>query len=320
LDPGPPPELPDEPDPPKPSPRPADDPEDDEVPEPPPEPITKAGDMWLLGDHRIICGDCRDPDVVARLIAGDRINVAFTSPPYASQRKYDESSGFKPIHPDEFVDWFEAVQANVRAHLAEDGSWFVNIKEHCEDGERDLYVKDLVIAHKRRWGWRFVDELCWLTPAVPISVRGRFKNGWEPVFHFAGPRAVKFDADAVSHHSDDCRPKGTGQRYNEHGSVGIFKGYVPGLARPSNVLQYGGATDGSHAAAFPVGLPTFFIRAFSEFRDVIYDPFMGSGTTMIAAEKTGRRARGCEISPRYCDVIVARWEALTGRKAERVTA
>jgi DNA modification methylase len=324
LDPGPPPELPDEPDPPKPPPRPEDDPEDDRVTEPPPEPITKAGDMWILGDHRIICGDCRDPGVVAKLLGDDRINVAFTSPPYASQRKYDESSGFKPIHPDEFVDWFEAVQANVRAHLANDGSWFVNIKEHCEDGERHLYVKDLTIAHKRRWGWMFIDELCWVRGGVPGKWANRLKNAWEPVFHFA-TGSVKLVHDNIKYETEDAISYSPDNPKTHSGFVSGSAGGQPGFALPSNVIEVhshpvqiadvGGV---KHAATFPVGLPLFFIRAFSADGDTIYDPFMGSGTTMIAAEKTKRRARGCEISPRYCDVIVARWEALTGRKAERV--
>ena len=139
----------------------------------PPIPVTQPGDMWLLGPHRIICGDCRDYGTVERLLAGERVNVAFTSPPYASQRAYDESSGFKPIPPGEYVDWFEDVQASVRAVLAEDGSWFVNIKEHAHEGQRDLYVKDLTIAHVRRWGWLFVDELCWVDAATACPAAGR---------------------------------------------------------------------------------------------------------------------------------------------------
>jgi site-specific DNA-methyltransferase (adenine-specific) len=105
-----------------------------------------------LGDHRLLCGDCRDFGAIDRLFGATKANVVVTSPPYASQRKYDESSGFRPIPPDEYVAWFRDVAANVHTVLAEDGSYFLNIKEHCEDGERSLYVKDLVIAHRRQWG------------------------------------------------------------------------------------------------------------------------------------------------------------------------
>ncbi|MGO9966525.1 MAG: ParB N-terminal domain-containing protein, partial [Bryobacteraceae bacterium] len=133
----------------------------DEVPEPPAQPVTQPGDVWLIGAHRLICGDCREGDIVRALFAGALANVVVTSPPYATQREYDATSGFKPVRPDEYVAWFGAVAAGVESILAPDGSYFLNIKEHADDGERDLYVMDLVIAHRRQWGWRFVDTFCW---------------------------------------------------------------------------------------------------------------------------------------------------------------
>jgi DNA modification methylase len=295
----------------------------DSIPDAPAEPTTKRGDVWILGDHRLICGDCREPRDVDRLLDGCKINVAVTSPPYASQREYDESSGFKPIRPDEFVDWFEAVQSNVRRHLADDGSWFVNIKEHCEDGQRHAYVKRLTLAHVERWKWRFVDEFAWLHQGLPGSWPNRFKNAWEPVFHFSAQAAIKFRPKSVGHRSDHVfHEGGRVSDTNRTGNVGWNNGevrYMSGTALPGNAIQLAtnSAAGAAHPAAFPVGLPEFFIRAFSDPGDVIYDPFMGSGTTLIAAEKNGRHARGMELSPAYCDVIVARWESFTGRKAYR---
>ena len=90
-----------------------------------------------------------------------------------------------------------------------------------------------------------------------------------------------------------------------------------GMALPGNVLEIGtevGQTE-VHSAPYPVALPEFFIKAFSDSGDMIFDPFMGSGTTMIAAEKNGRHACGTEISPMYCDVIVTRWQAFAGKQA-----
>jgi DNA modification methylase len=287
---------------------------DDIEPEAPPEdPDSKRGEVYELGPHRLICGDCRDPDTVTALLDGRKINVAFTSPPYASQRKYDESSGFKPIHPDEYVEWFDAVQANVREHLADDGSWFVNIKEHCDDGQRSLYVKDLTLAHVRRWGWRFVDEFAWTRPSPPGAWPDRFKNGFEPVFHFSMAR-VKFRPESVGHPSGSVPVPSSKAGANKSGPNGEYWNLSletsQGLALPSNVIKVSGVAPGTgHTAAFPVALPAFFIRAFSDASDAIFDPFLGSGTTLIAAAKEGRACYGVEISEGYCDVIRKRWTA-----------
>jgi DNA modification methylase len=273
------------------------------------EPSSQLGEIYDLGPHRLICGDCRDSATVARLMDGRRVSIAFTSPPYASQRKYDESSGFTPIPPDEYVEWFEGVQAAVRENLADDGSWFVNIKEHCEDGQRHLYVKDLTIAHVRAWGWRFVDELCWRRNGMPGLFGDRFKNEWEPVFHFSrGPS--KFRPDSVREPRDsttnEFRPDPLQVR---QGKTTRSESRTYNSALPGNVLDCAmGSNAGSgHSAAFPTSLPSFFIRAFSDSGDVVFDPFMGSGTTIIAAAVTGRVAYGSEISPKYCDLIRRRW-------------
>jgi len=354
---------------------------------PPSNPTTKLGDVWVMGDHRLICGDCRNDADVARLLDGSTINVAITSPPYASQRKYDESSGFEPIHPDAYVDWFDAVQAGIAAHIADDGSWFLNIKEHCEDGQRSLYVKDLTLAHVRKWGWRFVDEFIWTHGGTPKAVVKRFKNGWEPIFQFTRNADHKFRPDDVMVPSSDIpdwsglhpnmedvqqfgttegmRRKGVDARAkksnpstsSQQGKTNQTGGYVAknaierirsnakqlggsnaqnqddptipnqgipmdlrgGLAYPSNVLSLGKNREAlGHPAAYPIKLPDFFVRAYSDPGDVVYDPFMGSGSTLVAADALGRRCFGVEISPGYCDVIVDRWERSgEGRKAVR---
>lgn len=324
----------------------------DEVSEPPGLPVSGPGDLWVLGDHRVLCGDCRSAANVARLCGLELINVAFTSPPYAQQREYDQSSGFRPIPPDEFVEWFGPVQANVARHLAPDGSWFVNIKPSCEGLDTSLYVMDLVIAHVRQWGWHFATEFCWERNGVPKSVTQRFKNQFEPIYQFALGR-WKMRPDAVRHESPNV-PRAGGPGSGEtswgkkqggrgassvSGSFGAAKKrrngtskmisdvqgrahdageYIgPGLAYPGNRLPTFAESHSAtgHAAAFPVGLPEFFCNAFSDPGDIVFDPFCGSGSTIIAAQRTGRRGLGCEISPTYVDVIVRRWESFTGKAA-----
>jgi DNA modification methylase len=287
----------------------------EEIPEAPVEPVTRAGDIWAVGRHRLICGDCRDLAVVKAVLDGAAVNVAITSPPYATQREYDPASGFKPVPPDEYVDWFRAVADNVEAVLAADGSWFVNIKAHAEDGERSLYVMDLVLAHKRAWGWRFVDDLLWRKTdnGVPGGWPNRFKNAHEPVFHFCRQAEIKFRPKSVGHVSDGCfdYSPDTPKSNSGSGLLGDHDGRYAGIARPSNVIECTTeSTQGSHSAPYPRALVEFFVKAFSDEGDVVLDPFMGSGTTMAAAHVLNRVGYGCEISPAYCDVILRRIAAL----------
>jgi DNA modification methylase len=200
---------------------------------------------------------------------------------------------------------------------------------------------DLVIAHRRQWGWRFVDEFCWRKTdnGVPGGWGNRFKNAFEPVFHFCRQQQIKFRAEAVSHESEDCfdyspnNPKsnsgsgllGTGARgaaadggknqdawqRSRNSLSDDSEGRHPGRARPSNVIEVKTeSSQGSHSAPFPRALVEFFVKAFTDAGDVVYDPFMGSGTTMAAAHVLGRAGYGSEISPAYCDVIVRRMISL----------
>jgi DNA modification methylase len=254
---------------------------------------------------------------VVRLLDGAKVNVAITSPPYASQREYDQASGFTPIPPDEYVAWYRDVAAVIESVLTPDGSYFLNIKEHSEEGERSLYVKDLVIAHRRQWCWRFVDEFCWRNTAngVPGKWPNRLKNAWEPVFHFCRCKDIKFRPKAAGHQSEDVvvyspdnpsAPSGSGL-------LGCGADKITGIAWPSNVIEAKAeGSQGSHSAPFPRALVEFFVKAFSDPGDSVYDPFMGSGTTMAAAHVLGRTGYGCEISPAYCDVILRRMEELAG--------
>ena len=284
------------------------------------EPVTRIGDVWVMGKHRLMCGDSRDAGSVASLMQGRQINLVITSPPYASQRTYDESSGFKPIHPDEYVDWFSALALIIQSHIASDGSYFLNIKEHCEDGQRSLYVKDLTLAHVRSWGWKFIDEFCWRNTknGVPGVWPNRLKNAFEPIFHFAKDTKIKFNPLACGVQSDEVfsYSKSTESTKTGSGLLGEKGSEVgSGIARPSNVVSAAAAASGDHPAAFPVVLPEFFIKTFSDVGDICFEPFSGSATTLIAAEQQNRHCYAMELSPQYVDVGVRRWQAFTGKRA-----
>jgi len=286
--------------------------------EPPKEPVTRPGDVWLMRsakgmEHRLVCGDCREVGSWEAILGDRKANVVFTSPPYAEQRK--EQYGGVPAS--QYVEWFRDVANAVWAFLAEDGSFFVNLKAHCEDGERETYDKRLVLA-MREWGWRFVDELVWDNmKAFPGVFGPRFKNQFEPVFHFATRPEVKFRPDAVSEEKD------TRLVYEPHTGINPNTGNISaggnletGLVRPSNVIRVAcGQGSVDHPAAFPVPLVERFVSGFADPGDLVADCFLGSGTLIIAAEQTGRVGAGIEAMPAYCDVAVLRWQRACGLRA-----
>jgi DNA modification methylase len=286
---------------------------------------TAEGQIWRIGEHVVICGDCREPATWQRLLQAanvDKVNGVFTSPPYAMQRK-DQYGG---VPTSEYVDWWEALQANVKANLAADGSFFVNIKEHTEDGSRTLYVFDLVCAMVRRWGWLYRDDFRWTHGGMPgdAEIMHRFKNQHEPIYWFASADKFKFRAKDVRHESDNAvllSPGNPGlERLQGKGSAMVGAKTGRGLAYPGNVISVGKNTEdvGGHAAAFPVALPDFFVRAYSDPGDVWVDPFLGSGTTIVAAHNNKRRGLGSEKLPKYLGVILERLQEVVGVKPELI--
>lgn len=270
--------------------------------------------------YGVIAGDCRDLSAVERLLGGRKVNLVITSPPYASQREYDPASGFTPIPPNEYVAWYRGVATVLEAVLSPDGSYFLNIKESCEDGERLLYVKDLVIEHRRVWGWRFRDEFIWKHSGFPGEYKYRHRNQFEPIFHFSRNHEIKHRPYAVGIRSDMIRDNGGGRARGGGHMVATNQEHDPdagkslpfkqGIAQVGNVLEIAVNSESTgHKAVFPRALPEFFIKAFTDPGDTVFDPFMGSGTTMIAAMALGRSCFGCELSPAYTDVIIRRAQA-----------
>lgn len=266
----------------------------------------KEGDCYRLGEGaRLLCGDCTQD--LPKLLRGETVKGIFTSPPYAEQRA--QFYGGPKVA--EYIDWFNTVQAALKGVLDRDGSFFLNIKEHCDKGQRVLYVKKLTIAMVEQFGWKFIDELVYEKTATPGDFKTRFKNAWEPVFHFSQTVNPVIYKKQVAQLSDSAF-KGPGGLYKGSGHGAFLGGDAVtenGLALPSNVIKshFGGQSTG-HSAAFPLSLPKFFILAYSQRNDSWLDPFSGSGTTILAAEKEGRRGFGIEREPRYVALTLERFE------------
>jgi len=271
------------------------------------------GDIWQVGEHIVACGSCRDLPFLDRVFSGRSAMVAMTSPPYAEQRKKQ----YGGISEDEYTEWWENVQLGVQKHLDSRGSFFVNIKPHSSKGQRSLYVMDLVMAMVKEWDWMMIDEFCWQRISAPGSWPNRFKNGFEPVYHFAKTAKIKFRPKAVSSDSSGSAMGGSnkamGNYYNTAEKVVEWEN-----ALPSNLLPtFGNATGWGQAAAYPIGLPNFFIRAFSDEGDWIYDPFAGSGSTAVAAHINNRPSIMVEKLPKYVATILERMYEVTGETPER---
>jgi DNA modification methylase len=318
-----------------------------EPPESPEPPIDKAkelqekwgvneGDIWQIESkvnpgqyHRLICGDCRERGVVEAVTEGRKVNGVFTSPPYAMQR----AKQYGGVEVEDYVEWWESVQENMRAAMVDDGSFFVNIKPHCEDGQRVLYVFDLVLAMVREWGWRFVDELCWYRGGYPGRWANRFKNEFEPVYHFSLSSVIALNHQNViqefapSSLSDkltvynglDNAPASGGSPFKQKWKKSAeFDGALPGNVLKIPHSETAKNTGAFQAAPFPPKLPTFFIKAYSDPLDTWLDPFCGSGTTAIAAENEGRLGLMIEQLPKYCAVTLQRFLDLTNIQPELI--
>lgn len=282
----------------------------------------KQGDLWQVGDHFISCNDCRTFEVVEAMLyaaGAKKVDGAFTSPPYAEQRS-KKGEWYGGIPEDQYVQWWYTVQDNIGSCLAPMGSFFLNIKPNVVDGARVLYVFDLVLAMCRDWDWHLIDEFCWERLSAPGSWHNRFKNGFEPVYQFSKDTRINFFREAVATEGSGVAVHGgnksTGNYYNTNNKVVEWDQVLPSNRIPS----FGNASGEGHPAAFPVGLPEFFMRAFSESDSLWLDPFAGSGTVGVAAHKNGRSSLMIELEPKYVAVMLERMYKLTGETPIRAVS
>ena len=248
-----------------------------------------------------------------RTFEDESVNLVVTSPPYADRRK----NTYGGISSDKYVEWFIPFAEQVKRILRDDGSFFINIKPHCVDGERDLYVMKLVIALREQLGFRYVDEFSWTRNGVPGKFKGRFKNAFEPVYHFSKTKDFKhFPYEVASNASEVSlaryKRKVCGKTANGSGFQ-VGKEITSKLALPSNHLHIPQKNNqftlqSKHPAVYPIELPEFFIKAFSERKDTVLDFFSGSGTTSIAASRNHRNSIAIEQNREYFDLSVQRLE------------
>ncbi|MDP3961981.1 MAG: site-specific DNA-methyltransferase [Pseudorhodobacter sp.] len=288
----------------------------DAIPEPPVEPITRPGDIWQLGQHRLCCGDATDPAAVARLMQGAQATLMFTSPPYAQQRDYGAAK-------DQVGDWDALMQGVfAAAPVTADAQLLVNLGMVHRDSEWQPYwegwIEWMRASGWRRFGWYVWDQ----GPGLPGDWQGRLAPSHEFIFHFnRAPR--KPHKTVPSKHAGETL--GGGGLRGADGAVHAKTGTGNAIQShriPDSVFRImrhkgGLGAAGSHPAVFPVALVEAVLTAFSDPRDLIYEPFCGSGTQLVAAERAGRRCFAMELDPVYCDVAVRRWEIATGKTALR---
>jgi len=281
------------------------------------------GDIWLVDDGIgvvVVCGDCREDicwreGLRAMEVEGKHsVGGVVTSPPYAEQRKRE----YGGIGEEEYGEWWRDVQIRIGEWLKEDGSFFLNMKAHSRDGERSMYVMDLVKRMKDEWGWKFIDEYCWLRNPPPGSWPNRLKNGFEPVYHFGLSTAIKFRPDNVKLDSKgEWKPSSNvnmGNYWNTADTAHEWDG-----SYPSNVLDVRENAPGiGHVAAYPVKVPEFFVKAFSDEGDVWVDPFCGSGSTLIACLENSRMGLGIEKEPKYVAITLQRFVEMYDLKPVKI--
>ena len=253
---------------------------------------------------KIIQGDCES---VLKELPDDSIDLIFTSPPYADQRRRT----YGGIKPNEYVEWFMPKADQFFRVLKPSGTFVLNIKERVVNGERHTYVIELILEMRKR-GWLWTEEFMWHKKnSYPGKWPNRFRDNWERLIQFNKSRKFNMYQDAVMvpvgdwangrltnlSETDKIRDEsrvGSGFGKNISNWVGRDMVY------PNNVIHM--ATESSnkrHSAVFPLPLPVWFIKLFTQPGDTVLDPFVGSGTTAVAALSLSRRYVGIDTNEEY---------------------
>ena len=268
--------------------------EEDEIPEPPKNPITKKGDLWLLGEHRLLCGDSTDVKNIAYLFDGvQKAALCQTDPPYGvnflKNKRGMRGSGFETTaHSDIVSDdldgpalqsFLEAVIKNAVPYLENHAAWYLWHPMLTQGTFFAAAAAADILIHR---------QIIWVKPQMILTRSGQYH--WRHELCFYGWRRG-FPANW----------------YGSKAQTSVWE-----LGRDSGVAE--------HPTQKPVALFKPAFENHTRVGDVAFEPFAGSGSQLICAEQLERRVVALELEPKYCDVIVQRWETLTGQKADRVKA
>jgi len=253
-------------------------------------------------------GDSKD---ILKEIPSDSVDLIFTSPPYADQRK----NTYGGIHPDKYVDWFLPISEELLRVLHPKGTFVLNIKEKVVNGERSTYVMELILAMKKQ-GWLWTEEFIWHKKnSYPGKWQNRFRDSWERLLQFNKEKKFNMYQEEVMVPVGDwakTRLKNLSDTDKTRDESKVGSGFGKNISNwkgrdmvyPTNVLHLATECNNkNHSAAFPENLPEWFIKLFTKEHDTVLDPFMGSGTTNIVAQRMKRNSIGIEIVPEYHEAV-----------------
>lgn len=255
--------------------------------------------------NKIICADCEN---VLRDFPSDSVDLIVTSPPYADSRK----KTYGGIHPDKYVEWFLPKCEQLLRVLKPTGTFVLNIKEKVLSGERHTYVLELILR-MRDQGWLWTEEFVWHKKnCYPGKWPNRFRDAWERCLQFNKHKKFNMYQESVMVPMGDwakSRLKNLSETDKTRDESKVRSGFGKNIsnwlnrdnAYPTNVLHLATeCANRNHSASFPVSLPEWFIKVFTKEGDNVLDPFVGSGTSAIAAKKLRRKYIGIDVSLEYC--------------------
>ncbi len=241
-------------------------------------------------------------------ISDNSIDLIITSPPYSDQRK----NVYGGIRHDKYVQWFLPISEQLLRVIGSKGTFILNVKEKVVDGERSTYVLDLILE-MRKQGWLWTEEFIWHKKnCYPGKWPNRFRDAWERLLQFNKDRKFNMYQEAVMVPVGDwtkTRLKNISEtdkiRDNSKVNSGFGKNISNWIGRsmayPTNVLHLATECNNkNHSAVFPEELPEWFIKLFTKEGDTVLDPFMGSATTLIVANRMHRHSIGIDIISDYC--------------------